>query len=102
MSNSKPVSSPRTHFRADVIGSMLRPDYLLAARASYAEGRMPPDEFKKIEDRAVDECVALQERVGVDVITDGEMRRNVFASQLVQATEGFESIAGNTVDWFDM
>ena len=102
MSNSKPVSSPRTHFRADVIGSMLRPDYLLAARAIYAEGRMPPDEFKKIEDRAVDDCVALQERVGVDVITDGEMRRNVFASQLVQATEGFESIAGNSVDWFDM
>jgi 5-methyltetrahydropteroyltriglutamate--homocysteine methyltransferase len=48
----------------------------------------------------VDECVAIQERAGVDVLTDGEMRRNVFASQLAQATEGFGTVAGNTVDWF--
>jgi 5-methyltetrahydropteroyltriglutamate--homocysteine methyltransferase len=38
----------------------------------------------------------------MDVITDGEMRRNVFASQLAQATEGFEEVSGNWVDWFDI
>ena len=59
-------------------------------------------EFKEIEDRAVDECIAMQEQAGMDVITDGETRRNVFASQLVQATEGFEIVSGNYVDWFDM
>ena len=59
-------------------------------------------EFKRIEDRAVDECVAIQERAGVDVVADGEMRRNVFSSQLVQAAEGFETVDNNSVDWFDM
>lgn len=102
MSNTNPLSKQQPAFRADVIGSMLRPDSLLRARTEYGEGRMTSAEFKQIEDRAVDECIALQERAGVDVVTDGEMRRNVFASQLVQATEGFSSIAGNTVDWFDL
>jgi 5-methyltetrahydropteroyltriglutamate--homocysteine methyltransferase len=50
----------------------------------------------------VDECVAIQERAGVDIVADGEMRRNVFASQLVQASEGFDTIQNNSVDWFRM
>ncbi|MFQ5919797.1 MAG: cobalamin-independent methionine synthase II family protein [Thermoplasmata archaeon] len=89
-------------FRAEVIGSMLRPPYLLEARDKHAGGQLSDAAFKEIEDRAVDECVATQEQAGVDVLTDGEMRRSVFASQLVQATEGFESVKGNTVDWFNL
>ncbi len=89
-------------YRADVVGSMLRPAFLLRAREQYAAGELAAATFKRIEDRAVDESVATQERSGVHVLTDGEMRRNVFASQLVQATEGFASIPNNTVDWFDM
>jgi 5-methyltetrahydropteroyltriglutamate--homocysteine methyltransferase len=88
--------------RAEVIGSMLRPAYLLEAQDKHADGRLSDAAFKEIEDRAVDECVATQEQAGVDVLTDGEMRRNVFASQLVQATEGFESVEGNTADWFNL
>ena len=89
-------------YRADVIGSMLRPRYLLEARERHAAGQMSDGEFKAIEDRAVDECVAVQERAGVDVITDGEMRRNVFASQLAQACDGFATIKNNEVDWFTL
>jgi 5-methyltetrahydropteroyltriglutamate--homocysteine methyltransferase len=89
-------------YRADVVGSLLRPRSLLAARERAARGEMTPKEFKAIEDRAVDEAVALQQSIGVDVVTDGEMRRNVFASQVVQACEGFEVVAGNTVDWYRM
>ena len=81
---------------------MLRPQELLKAREQVNSGQMTPDEFKSVEDRAVDRCIAIQEAAGIDVITDGEMRRNVFASQLVQASEGFEAISGNTVDWFAM
>jgi 5-methyltetrahydropteroyltriglutamate--homocysteine methyltransferase len=88
--------------RADVIGSMLRPAELLAARERFAAGELDDASFKAIEDRAVDECLAIQEAAGVDVVTDGEMRRHVFASQLAQAVEGFDSIPGNTVDWFTM
>jgi 5-methyltetrahydropteroyltriglutamate--homocysteine methyltransferase len=88
--------------RAENVGSLLRPPELLQARADYGEGRIGAAEFKAIEDRAVDRCIEIQESAGIDVLTDGEMRRNVFASQLVQASEGFERIEGNYVDWFDM
>jgi 5-methyltetrahydropteroyltriglutamate--homocysteine methyltransferase len=91
-----------TYYRADVIGSMLRPPYLLTAREQHAAGVLSQPEFKLVEDRAVDECVAIQERSGVDVLTDGEMRRNVFASQLAQACEGFASVEHNEVDWFTL
>jgi 5-methyltetrahydropteroyltriglutamate--homocysteine methyltransferase len=81
---------------------MLRPPELLAARDDLAAGRLSPQAFKRIEDRAVDACIAIQEQAGVDVIADGEQRRNVFASQLVQASEGFDVVAGNRVDWFTL
>lgn len=88
--------------RADVIGSMLRPPTLLAARERHRAGELDDLVFKGIEDRAVDFCVAVQELAGVDVVTDGEMRRNVFASQLAQSVEGFDVVEGSTVDWFTM
>jgi len=81
--------------RADVVGSLLRPPELLEARARYAVGEIPAPEFKRIEDRAVDWAVSLQERAGLPVVTDGEMRRESFQSQLVEAVEGF---SGHTID----
>jgi len=68
-------------YRADNIGSMLRPDELHAAREQHGRGELTDAEFKRVEDRAVDECIAIQERAGIDIVTDGEMRRHVFASQ---------------------
>ena len=75
--------------RADVVGSLLRPPELLEARARYAAGEIPAPEFKRIEDRAVDWAISLQERAGLPIVTDGEMRRESFQSQLVEAVEGF-------------
>src|SRR5437868_6279883 len=95
------ATNPAT-YRADTIGSLLRPAYLHEARAQHARGELSDAAFKRVEDRAVDECITVQERAGIDVVTDGEMRRNVFASQLVQASEGFERVEGNTVDWYRM
>ena len=89
-------------YRADMVGSMLRPHYLLQAREQFAKGQLSDVDFKAIEDRAVDECISIQVRAGVDVLADGEMRRSVFASQLVQSTEGFGSVSNNSVDWFHM
>jgi len=51
-------------------------------------------EFKRIEDRAVDEAIALQERAGLDVLTDGEMRRYAFYGHLIDAVEGFDKYGG--------
>src|SRR5262245_16958955 len=102
MQTERPLSKRGFTCRADVIGSMLRPAYLLQAREEFAAGKLTDAEFKQVEDRAVDECIIVQERAGVDVITDGEMRRNVFASQLAQASEGFAPIPNNQVDWFTL
>ncbi|MDQ5818111.1 MAG: cobalamin-independent methionine synthase II family protein [Actinomycetota bacterium] len=75
--------------RADVVGSLLRPPELLEARERYAAGEISAAEFKRVEDGAVDRAIALQERAGLPVVTDGEMRRESFQSQLVEAVEGF-------------
>jgi 5-methyltetrahydropteroyltriglutamate--homocysteine methyltransferase len=75
--------------RADVVGSLLRPPELLEARRRFAEGAISIPEFKRIEDRAVDWAISLQERAGLPVVTDGEMRRESFQSQMVDAVEGF-------------
>ena len=74
---------------ADVVGSLLRPPELLEAQRDHAAGRITDTQFKAIEDRAVDQAVALQEAAGLEVLTDGEMRRLSFQSQMTQAVDGF-------------
>jgi len=74
---------------ADVVGSLLRPPELLEARQKLAGGLLSPAEFKAVEDRAVDQAVALQEQAGLPVVTDGEMRRLSFQSQMTEAIDGF-------------
>ncbi|MGI8607095.1 MAG: cobalamin-independent methionine synthase II family protein [Gaiellaceae bacterium] len=75
--------------RADVVGSLLRPSELLEARNRMESGELGVPEFKAIEDAAVDHVLALQEEAGIDVVTDGEMRRLSFQSQLTAAVDGF-------------
>ena len=74
---------------SDHVGSLLRPPELLRAREDLAAGRIAPADFKQVEDRAVDEAVRLQESAGIDVVTDGEMRRLSFQSQMTEAVDGF-------------
>lgn len=81
-------------YRSDVVGSLLRPAYLKVARDGHEAGQLGEAEFKRIEDRAVDEAIALQERTGVDVITDGEVRRYAFYGHLIDAVEGFDKLGG--------
>ena len=75
--------------RAETVGSLLRPPWLLKARQEMAAGVLTPSDFKAGEDRAVDEAVSLQEAAGFEVITDGEMRRQSFQSQMTEAVHGF-------------
>jgi 5-methyltetrahydropteroyltriglutamate--homocysteine methyltransferase len=81
-------------YRSDVVGSLLRPAYLKEAREQFAAGKLSDAEFKRVEDRAVDEAVDLQLRAGLDVLTDGEMRRYAFYGHLVDAVEGFDKLGG--------
>jgi 5-methyltetrahydropteroyltriglutamate--homocysteine methyltransferase len=86
---------------SDVVGSLLRPAYLLEAQERLGQQSITPAEFKQIEDRAVDEAVALQEQAGLDVITDGEMRRYAFYGHLVDAVEGFDKHGGWSITFRD-
>jgi 5-methyltetrahydropteroyltriglutamate--homocysteine methyltransferase len=89
--------------RADVVGSMLRPAFLLEAQKNLKQHKITEAELALAEDRAVKEAVETQEKTGVDILTDGEMRRPVFCHNLVKALDGFAwNIPGNTVTWFDM
>jgi 5-methyltetrahydropteroyltriglutamate--homocysteine methyltransferase len=75
--------------RSDVVGSLLRPPELLDAQGKAAAGELTQAEFKAVEDRAVDEALRLQEEAGLAVVTDGEMRRLSFQSQMTAAVDGF-------------
>lgn len=81
-------------YRTEGVGSLLRPPALVEARDKLEAGRLTPAEFKRIEDRAVDEAVALQEAAGLDVLTDGEQRRYAFFGHLVEALDGFDRFGG--------
>ena len=83
----------------DVVGSLLRPQALLDARQRFEQGEIEPAEFKRIEDAAVDAAVALQEQAGLDVVTDGEMRRLSFQSGLPDAVEGFGEVPLDAYLW---
>jgi 5-methyltetrahydropteroyltriglutamate--homocysteine methyltransferase len=88
----------------DVVGSLLRPKELLKAQKLLAAGKLSATQFSEIEDFAVDEAIALQESVGLEVITDGEMRRQSFQSQMPAAVSGFGDFDLNAFlwgDWYD-
>jgi 5-methyltetrahydropteroyltriglutamate--homocysteine methyltransferase len=78
-----------TH-HSDHVGSLLRPPGLLEARRALAAGQLAPPAFKAIEDEAVASAISLQEEAGCQVVTDGELRRESFQSELVASVEGVE------------
>ena len=73
-------------YRADNVGSFLRPRYLLDARHQ----QLPAEALRPIEDRAIAEVLQLQEEVGLSVVTDGEFRRKLFFSTVVEVADGFD------------
>jgi 5-methyltetrahydropteroyltriglutamate--homocysteine methyltransferase len=77
-------------YRADVVGSLLGPSELHRAREECRDGAISRTELKRIEDAAVTEVITMQEDAGVDVVTDGELRRTHFAGPLIDACDGFE------------
>src|SRR6266542_3730852 len=87
--------------RSDVVGSLLRPPALVQAREGFEAGRLDAAVFKRIEDQAVDEAIALQEAAGLDVITDGEQRRYAFFGHLIEAVEGFDKFGGWAIPFHD-
>lgn len=73
----------------EVIGSLLRPEYLQEALRGFDAGKVAEDQLVAAQDRAVTEAVELQEKCGLDVITDGEMRRVLWSDPLTESLAGF-------------
>ena len=70
-------------FRADHVGSLLRPPDLKKATQDYAEGKISATALRQAQDAAIHRVVAQQEEAGLQSITDGEFRRDVFYSDFV-------------------
>jgi len=75
-------------FRADHVGSLLRPPELAAARARAKAGQLSAAELKAVEDRAIREAVAKEESIGLQSVTDGEFRRDFWHLDFVKQLEG--------------
>jgi 5-methyltetrahydropteroyltriglutamate--homocysteine methyltransferase len=78
-----------TRIRTDVVGSLLRPEYLKDAYREYERGALDEGALRAAQDRAVREAIALQEAIGLDVVTDGEYRRVMFEESLSNSIGGF-------------
>jgi 5-methyltetrahydropteroyltriglutamate--homocysteine methyltransferase len=78
----------RPPFRADHIGSLLRPARLREAFGQRAHGALSGDEFRRVQDESVRDVIALQRSAGLAMVTDGEFRRGSYWSRFVERTEG--------------
>ena len=79
--------------RTDVVGSLLRPDYLKEAYRQHGRGELDDSGLRAVQDRAIREGVALQEAVGLDVLTDGEYRRLNFQDSFGACVAGYDADA---------
>jgi 5-methyltetrahydropteroyltriglutamate--homocysteine methyltransferase len=80
-----------TSYRAEHVGSLLRPPELLQARSVYGSGSLPLDALRDVEDHAILQALKMQTELGVDVVTDGEMRRGSWLTDMAEAVDGFVS-----------
>jgi 5-methyltetrahydropteroyltriglutamate--homocysteine methyltransferase len=86
-------------FRADHVGSFLRPAALLEARERFREGTIPREALRAAEDSAIADIVRFQEELGLDGITDGEFRRTYFHVDFLEQLEGVEAKGGIQVSF---
>ena len=86
-------------FRADHVGSFLRPPELLAARDRCAKGEITRAALREVEDAAIRDIVKFQEDAGLDGITDGEFRRTYFHIDFLEQLQGVETKGGIAVSF---
>jgi 5-methyltetrahydropteroyltriglutamate--homocysteine methyltransferase len=77
-------------YRADHVGSLKRSPQLIEAHQAHDKGTVSDESLRALEDREIEACIRLQEEVGVDVLSDGELRRGGWTGDFVYAVDGFE------------
>jgi methionine synthase II (cobalamin-independent) len=90
----------RLPYRADHVGSLLRPPELLAAREAAAENRISDDQLREAEDAAVLQALAMQRRTGIDIYSGGEYRRSGWSNVVRDAVEGLVPTEGSPISGF--
>ena len=88
-----------TDIHAEHVGSMLRQPWLLAARAEHQRGELSEAGMREAEDRAAAENIALQREAGIEVFTDGEVRRTNWMTGILESTGGMSVIETPSVTW---
>jgi methionine synthase II (cobalamin-independent) len=89
-----------TNYHAEHVGSLLRPAWLLEARAARQRGEIGEPALRELEDRAALEGLALQRAAGLEVFTDGEVRRATWMAGLLESTGGVVPVETPDVPWY--
>ena len=88
----------QTLYRAEQVGSLLRPPQLLEARAAHAAGKLSLDQLRSLEDQAILAALEKQRGIGIDIYSDGELRRGSWLTGMADAVDGFVS-QKVTLEW---
>jgi 5-methyltetrahydropteroyltriglutamate--homocysteine methyltransferase len=96
MSGLRPAVA-RPPFRADHVGSLLRPPELQAAREEFAAGLIPPRRLRAVEDAAIADVIRRQEELGLLAVTDGELRRESWHMDFIYQLGGIEKVKHDTI-----
>src|ERR1051326_3061471 len=95
----RPIRMSRP-YRADHVGSLLRPPELLAAREAFAENRISADQLRQAEDAAVLQALDMQRQTGIDIYSGGEYRRSGWSNVVRDAVEGLVPTEGSPISGF--
>ena len=87
-------------YRADHVGSLLRPAQLVQARQDFNQGRITREQLREVEDRAVLQALDLQRDVGISVYTEGEYRRSGWSNAVRESVDGLVPVEGSPISGF--
>src|SRR5262245_33318083 len=86
---SMTTTTTRPTFRAEHVGSFLRPERLLQAARGLRGGTVTEEQMRATQDACIRDVIALQERIGMSCVTDGEFRRRGWSAGFIDAVQGF-------------
>jgi 5-methyltetrahydropteroyltriglutamate--homocysteine methyltransferase len=91
------ADAPRPPFRADHVGSLLRPPEVLRARSEFAAGQLSAAALREVEDTAIRELIRMQGEVGLNSATDGELRRESWHMDFIYSLGGIKQVRDDTI-----
>src|SRR6202050_2158891 len=81
----------------DHVGSLKRPPELVQAWRAWEDGKLPVEQLRRVQDESIRDAVAMQEKLGLPIVTDGEFRRGGWSRGFLNAVEGFDFRASKLV-----